>query len=231
MLKADENWIGKLFEKKFHYELDYEVKDNFTLEQRREQLISMYEASKKRPQSLKSALLLEILENGMKLDIYDKKYFLEYIKYPLKNWCMNPDKFKAENYSYNWEQYMPNIQNRSGGQVNYNLDEKMYKTYLEQFYKDKGNIKDFEAHFEKNFIKNLIEEFDFYAGKEIKADAQNAARFEELREKVLIEILDCNKEAFKKEDRVQLVLELKNTPQLYVKVYEFDRKTELSGCR
>lgn len=231
LLKSDENWIGKIFEKKFHYELDDEAKDNFTIEERREQLIRMYDASKNRPQSLKSALLLEILENGMKLDIYDRKYFLDYLKSPLKTWHLNPDKAKYENYSYSWAQYMPNIQNRKGGQVSFDLDEKLYKTYLEQFYRDKNGIKEFLPYFEATFIKNFLEELDFFSGKEIKSDSLNATRFEDLRDKVLIELLDCNKELFKKEDRVQIVAELKNTPQIFVKIYEFERKTELSGCR
>ena len=77
-LKSDSHYIGKIFEKRFHFELDHENKDSFTLQERRDQLIEMYKASKDRPQSLKSALLLEILENGVKLDIYDKNYFIEY---------------------------------------------------------------------------------------------------------------------------------------------------------
>ena len=231
-LKSDENWIGKMFEKKFHYELDNEYKETFSLEERREQLIMMYEYSKNRPQSLQSSLLLEILENGMKLDIYDKKYFLEYLKNPLKTWCLNTDLCKRENYSYTWGQYMPNIQNRVNGQLDMSKDQKMYQVYLEQFYKDKGDVKEFEKYFEKNFLKNLIDEFDFYSGKDpAAADVINAERFETLKDKVIIDLLDCNREVFKREDRVKIVAELKNTPQLYVKIYEFDRKCEFSGWR
>ena len=128
-LKSDENWIGKMFEKRFHYELDNEYKETFTLEERREQLIKMYEYSKNRPQSLQTSLLLEILENGMKLDIYDKKYFLEYLKNPLKTWLLNTDICKRENFSYTWSQYMPNIQNRASGQWDMSKDQKMYQIY------------------------------------------------------------------------------------------------------
>jgi hypothetical protein len=105
-LKTDENWIGKLFEKRFHYELDPEYKDTFSLDERHEQLIRMYDALENRPQSLRSSLLLEILENGMKLDIYDKKYFLEYLKNPLRKNNLNQDYETSELYSYNWNQYI-----------------------------------------------------------------------------------------------------------------------------
>lgn len=233
-LKIDENWIGKLFEKKFHYELDEEYKDLFTLEERREQLIRMYDGSKNRPQSLQSALLLEILENGMKLDIYDKKYFLEYLKHPLRQNWMNVEKVKNDIFSYNWNNYLCNIQCRNNnGNYNYEYekDKKMFNTYLEQFYLEKGNLKEFEKYFDPNFFKEQVLEFEFYTGKDLNTESLNAQKFETLKDKVLIELLDCNKEVFKKEDRVQIVAELKNTPQLYVKVYEFDRKTEFSGCR
>jgi hypothetical protein len=113
----------------------------------------------------------------------------------------------------------------------FDLDSKLYNTYLEQFYKDKGSINEFEKFFEKSFFTNLVEEFNFYAGEEVKDASLNTQKFEDLKDKVIIELLDCNKELFKKEDRVQIVAELKNTPTIYVKIYEFDRKTEFSGCR
>ena len=231
-LKNDENWIGKIFEKTFHYELDNEYKDLFTLEERREQLIKMYEASKDRPQSLQSSFLLEILENGMKLDIYDKKYFVEYLKNPLRQYLMNTDRVTRDIYSYNWDQYIRNIQSQdySSGSTSIK-DEKIFKTYLEQFYRDKGDIKDFGKYFDSNFFRNLVEELEFYSGKDPEATSANAQRFENLKDKVMIELLESNKEVFMKDDRVRIIAELKNTPQLYVKIYEFDRKTELSGCR
>ena len=102
-LLEDSDYIGTIFGKKFHFELDEENKDTFTLDERREHLIRMYEASKNRPQSLKSALLLEILENGIKQDIFDKGYFIEYLENPLKNWHMNKDyQKKREIYNRKW---------------------------------------------------------------------------------------------------------------------------------
>jgi hypothetical protein len=51
----------------------------------------MYKESESMPQSFRSQLLIEILENGMKLDLQDeaykaesKEYFLLYIDNPLK---------------------------------------------------------------------------------------------------------------------------------------------------
>lgn len=107
----------------------------------------------------------------------------------------------------------------------------MYKIYLEQFYRDKGDVKEFKKYFDESFYNEMIQEFDFYAGKEMKIDNLNAKKLEDLKDKVIVELLNCNRELFKKTDRVQIVAELKNTPQVYVKIYEFDRKTEFSGCK
>jgi hypothetical protein len=35
------------------------------------------------PQVVKSTLLLAILENGMRLDVYDKNYFKRYLEHPI----------------------------------------------------------------------------------------------------------------------------------------------------
>lgn len=94
--KDDKTFIGNLFEKKFNYELDECNKDTFTLEERREQLIRMYDATDGSPQSFRSALLLEILENGLKLEIYDKNYFMLYLANPLKTWHMNKAKVQRD---------------------------------------------------------------------------------------------------------------------------------------
>ena len=222
-IKYDNNYIGKLFEKKFHFELDQENKDSFTLEQRREQLIAMYDESKDRPQSLKSALLLEILENGVKMDIYDKNYFIEYLKNPLKTWHMNKEtQKKAEIYDYVWNQYISSVNHRKGGVMDSGMDRKLYKKYLEQFYNDSGDLTEFKDYFDQDFLSDLYEEFEFIAGKEIKKEKIDAKKFENLTNLVLINLLECNADWFKKGDRVKLVAEIKNVSTLHVKIFEFN---------
>ena len=129
----------------------------------------MYNASIDRPQSLKSALLLEILENGIKLDIYDKDFFIEYLKHPLKNWHMSKEtQKKKEIHDHVWNQYIQPLNNRQGGRMDMGLDMKMYKTYLEQFYIAAGDLEAFREFFDQDFLSDFYEEFEFMAGKEIK---------------------------------------------------------------
>ena len=221
-LKDDKNFIGKLFEKKFHLELDSNSKDNFSIEERRDQLIQMYDASSDRPQSFKSAILLEILENGLKLDIYDKKYFILYLEHPLKKWHMNKSKVIKEYQDYAWNSYIQNIHQREGGIMNSNLEAKMYKRYLEQFYREKGDLKEFEEYFSPKFLSALVDEFLFLSGKELTNDKVDFEKYDRLASLVIIELLSSNKDFFKPKERVKIHTELKNVSTLHLKIFEIN---------
>lgn len=188
-IKNDKDFIGKIFEKRFHVELDDNNKEHFTLEERRNQLIQMYEASEDRPQSFKSAILLEILENGMKLDIYDHKYFVLYLENPLKQWHMNKKRVAADTHDYSWNAYIQNLQTRQGGVMSSMLEGNMYKRYLEKFYREKGDLKEFEQYFSTKFLKSLVDEFYFLSGKELKTDKIDFEQYDKLASSVIIELL------------------------------------------
>lgn len=177
-LKEDKHFIGSVFQKKFHYYLDDGNKDTFSLLQRREQLEEMYKESKGHPQSFRSALLFEILENGLKTSIFSKDYFIEYLKNPLKQWHMNTKKVKHENIDYTWNQYLGNMQSNAGRNPTQNNDKTLYKQYLEQFYRSEGSLKAFEDFFDTYFIQETFEEFEFLAGKDLKKAKIDATKFE-----------------------------------------------------
>lgn len=221
-IKEDKNFIGKTFEKKFHFELDDNNKDLFSLDERREQLIRMYEASTERPQSFRSALLLEILENGMKLDIYDKKYFIEYLEHPLKTWHLNKQKNSHDTQDYGWNTYIYNLQSRQGGVMSASLEGRMYKKYLETFYREKGDLLEFNDYFSAKFLNSLAEEFYFLSGKELNTDKIDFEKYDRLASSVQIELLSCNKDSFNPEERVVIHAELKNVPTMHIKIFEFN---------
>jgi hypothetical protein len=221
-IRDDKTFIGTAFEKRFHFELDSSNKELFSLEERRGQLIEMYEASNDRPQSFKSALLLEILEIGLKLGIYDKKYFILYLENPLKMWHMNKNRVKRDTQDYAWNSFIGNLQTRQGGSMSADLEAKLYKRYLEQFYREKGDLKEFVEFFNDSFLKSLAEEFYFLSGKEIKGEKIDFDKYEKLANSVIIELLEYNKEEFKPEDRVKINAELKNVPTVHIKIFEFN---------
>ena len=104
---------------------------------------------------------------------------MEYLKHPLRQNWMNVEKVKNDIFSYNWNNYLCNIQCRNNnGNYNYEYekDKKMFNTYLEQFYLEKGNLKEFEKYFDPNFFKEQVLEFEFYAGKDLNTESLNAQK-------------------------------------------------------
>ena len=68
-LKTEDIWQGNVFSKKFHHELNPDNFNNFTLNERIEQLKKMFKEAEEMPKNFKSIILLEILAYGRKLDI------------------------------------------------------------------------------------------------------------------------------------------------------------------
>lgn len=102
------------------------------------------------------------------------------------------------------------------------LEAKMYKKYLESFYKEKHHLKEFEEYFNPKFLSQLVEEFDFLSGMEIKHDKIDFDKYDKLASQVIIDLLPCNKEVFKPDEKVKIVAELKNVPKMHIKIFEFN---------
>ena len=56
-------------------------------------------------------------------------------------------------------------------------------------------------------------------------DDFNAAEFKRIQDEVIIKIKESNKEKFEVEETVSLKLEIKNVPELVIKVFEFNTET------
>lgn len=103
----------------------------------------MYESAKSHPQSFRTALLHEILENGVKLDIFDEKFFLDYVKVPMSTWFLNSNKYKTSYQDGTWNNYISAVQ-MNYGNIQYEQMSKLYYMYLEAFYRaNDGDLKKF----------------------------------------------------------------------------------------
>ena len=172
----------------------------------------------------------------MKLDLQDtayledaKKLFLLYLENPLKMHFIKQQvklfgfasgKDRQDIHDATWDRYITNVKHRTS--MDQEKDRTLYKHYLELFYNNGSDFKEFKEHFDQKFLSEVFEEFQFLAGKELKKDLENIKKYELLAKKVMIQILDFNPEIYKKNDRVKLHLELKNVPTLYVKIFEFN---------
>ena len=217
-VKNDSTFKTMHFEKQYHqFFQNPEYYECTPHHQIRDLLVSIRNESGRSEGSLKSALLLDILTYGIKLDEYDKNLFIEYIKAPVSDSCLiykGPSSIQGDGWSHTWANL------KLKGKY-YSIDA-VYKKYLKYFYNLGDNWKDFNKYFDKDWIKRFRIECDFYAGKDLKDDELNLIYASSLTKQVMIELDDSNKDSFGVEDRVRIVTELKNVPKLYVKVFEFN---------
>jgi hypothetical protein len=86
------------------------------------------------PTSLQSSLLIEVLQNGVKLDVYDEGLFREYLKKPH---AVPANVLKASKVGYadnHWNRYIGNVQTQSNNQGRWNESQNaLVKQYLEHF--------------------------------------------------------------------------------------------------
>lgn len=218
-VKGERNFIGSLFRKQFHAKLDPERIADLSLEERRDDLVEMFEASKGQPDSLRNALLFEILALGPKLDVFDKAYFQQYLKRPLQTWFLNSRRHGSGCHDGTWDQYLGSVQ--AGRANDWDGLQTLYMKYLEHFHRE-DDLKGLAEHFEKDWWQRTMARLDFLAGKEVPQTDNLGINFEDLAKEVMIELVDANRPVFRPEERVRLVVELKNVPQLFVNIYEFN---------
>ena len=63
------------------------------------------------------------------------------------------------------------------------------------------------------------------AGKNVSQKDRLEINFEQLAKEVQILLVDSNEPNFKEEEWVRLVVDLKNVPTLFVKIYEFNSES------
>ncbi len=225
-LNEDETFSGIYVSKKFSRELSEEENSHLTYKERRANLIKMYEYAKILPHKLsglKSSLLLEILENGLKLDLYEESYFLEYLSVPAR------DNFVKRGVAPNvgtWRNCIQSVQaahNRQG--VSSQLrdkDRELLTKYLQYFFLHGKTVENFNEFVEQRLLVAVWEVAMLTSGKKVEFTPENTGRLEKVAGEVSINIGDQNKDVFAIGEDVSLWIELKNVPTLFIKVFEIN---------
>lgn len=178
----DNNYKYKRFEKTYHYNFqDPEYYECATYEEKRDLFIRISEECKREGQTLRTCLIRQILEYGIKLDTYDKKMFEEYLQYPISTSCL---KYNGPSHAQgdNWSSFFYNLKlNPQFG------DSSFYRKILWHFYNEGDDWKSFSNYFEGDWIRNLRIEYDFLSGKEIPESEAAHISVSTLTKQVLIE--------------------------------------------
>ncbi len=234
--KEDRNYVGVEFSKRFAEWLAPGVE--FSLEDERAHLLTMYKAAKALPekfQSLRSSLLVEILKNGIALNEYDFSLFLEYLAHPTAYGMVKRDNCKDAH----WDQFLSNVQRASHAPARHadsagggGGDEGLIQTQIvhflnEEFAQEKagksGNssLKKLGDYIEKNYLESIYERTRLKAGLPLEEGGSTRVQ-EEVQNEVVLKLCEHNPGLFLPEDEVVLDVEVKNIQQLFIKVFEIN---------
>lgn len=244
-IREDKVFTGSYFQKQFSEELNQENQEVWSTEEKRSNLLTLYSFahSKNMPKSLQSALLIEVLDLGVKQGVYDEKLFREYLQIPLAH-QHNVFKQSTRVHSHqgeasHWNRYISNVQQSQKPAPNQSVSwdstqQDMIKKYLEHFCTQKGgSLESFRDDFDAAYLKNIEERVAIYsveAGEgltkiQTEASGDLLKKYQAISSETIVRFLESNAEQFKVDEEVVLTLELKNVQTLYLKIFEFNTET------
>jgi hypothetical protein len=183
----------------------------------------MYQESEEMPTSFRSVLLLELLVYGRRLDICYKEYFAAYLKNPVSKYCMKKSINDFSDEYAVWGKYYASISARANiDSIGYDFHKDLIFYYLEAFHRSGTDLSQYQSFIDKFVYSDMITEIKLLNGEEISHETVDMAKFDDLGNKVLINILESNPTTFKMDDSIKILCDLKNTPTVYIKVYEFN---------
>eukprot|EP00347_Sterkiella_histriomuscorum_P016748 403352004 len=227
-IKEDKTFVGSYFNKQFHDELSQENQEIWSNEEKRANLLHLYNYAKSKdmPQSLQSSLLIEVLDLGIKLSIYDEDLFRQYLAIPQRDeGKFFKTKRKAQN-DHHWNQYIKNVQCENTKQGKWESQQRSFiLKYLEIFCQQKGTLESFKEELDTKYLKTIEERHQIYSSDDMTNLNVDLSKYQEVSAEVIVRFLESNQEQFKVNEEVKLSLELKNVQTLYVKIFEFNTET------
>ena len=168
--------------------------------------------------------LLSILELNAEMNIYELDTFIEYIEVPMwdNSSLYNISKESKEQINKNSRQanlYVQVVRMDRG------KEQKLIEKYLKHFFlKEKMEFNKFNKYFNESYIKRFYSRMQFYAGSEepTKNGILSSYEISDLMKEIKLNIVDYNKEKFKINDDIELILEIKNIQNLMVNIYEIN---------
>lgn len=128
----------------------------------------------------------------------------------------------VEVYDGSWDPYFDTMRSRNESHISYNYHQDLLKYYLEAFHRSGTDISEYRNYFNKHFYKKVINDIKFLNGEDLNQDEVDFSEYEKLGTQVSIDILESNPKTFKVDEKIQLLCDLKNTPTVYIKLYEFN---------
>ncbi|MCH2205497.1 MAG: hypothetical protein MK132_06475 [Lentisphaerales bacterium] len=175
--------------------------------------------------SLKAHSLLHKLKHDQSLKKYNETHFLEYLKLPRYSIFA-----KQERLTNN--QHLVNL-NKNFGSVTYlpnlvQIENELVISLMQHFLKDADNTKKYLPYVQEGFLNKIFAKTKILYGKGdpekwFSLIEKHTGIIQELKEKVELRLLPENKEFIRSNEEIQLSLEVKNAPNLLVKIFKLNQ--------
>ena len=155
-------------------------------------------------------------------NIYEEKYFLEYLEKPLR---MNNLKKVAKHSGHEWISFFSSVisdEFKSGEVMAQRKDRELFEAHLINFFQSGKPISKYEEYFDKKFLLEIWEKSQIMSGKKVEFTKDNAKRLEQIKDMVEISICKHNKEIFSLGEDIAIDVILKNVPSLMIKIFEIN---------
>ncbi|MEQ1826759.1 MAG: hypothetical protein ABL921_12470 [Pirellula sp.] len=198
----------------------------------REHLVALEDFVKGLPESqnsLKASVLYRRLEQDELAGNYDRNRFLQYLALPTNRPFANPDYLAKQsrrplvdwNANYLAEALLSPIMN----------DHALVLRYLEHFFLSDSNVDSFSPFLDRDYLRKVFASTRILHGigdskthyAQLSPDQQR-----ELQSRIEVAFDVSNPKYFKSSDSVRLKLNLKNVPELLVRVYRINARNILS---
>ncbi|MCC6509716.1 MAG: hypothetical protein IT423_11445, partial [Pirellulaceae bacterium] len=170
--------------------------------------------------SIKALVLGNLLRLNLREGKMDRALFVEYLALPrqapyyaMERLQNQPVMLADLNYVMNPQVIVPPVGD----------DVALVRRYLEHFFQADSKMADFARVLNRDYLDQILAETKILSGDKDAATwyaKLNPAQQKELRERIELRFGPRNQVKFAAEDTVELSIELKNVPQLLVKIYE-----------
>ena len=170
---------------------------------------------------MQASALYRLLQVNLQQAIYDRDLFERYLKLPRSSPLVNDDLARIAgpkarlSDDFTDRALLPPVGN----------EEPVVRAYLEHFLKNEPNADAFAKYLKPDYLRRVFAETKLLGG--IGSDEQwykmlDAAQRKEIRDRVELKLSTENPQHFSELEKTELIVDLKNLPELIVRIYQIN---------
>lgn len=183
--------------------------------------------------NLQASVLHRRLEFDRQQGVYDRERFIKYLQYPRSVWYYSPVYLRELNgagmidMGADYRSIAPEL-------TPIGDDNALIREYLEHFFKADANVDAFKKWIELGYLETVFAETKILYGigdSRSQYAKLSPTQQKEIKERVELKFAKTNAPYFEPDKSVQFEVELKNVPELTVKIYKLNSRNILKQNR